>query len=103
MEKLWDSNISPTTLLVDTVTTPMLQKVVRSGKLRPSKLVTHRFAMNDTGEVLQVWKHGKRGRAQGGSHEMAGLVNSPRRLSRTSDREVPHPRNQQIKWESVSM
>ena len=47
MEKLWDRNISLTTRLVDTVTTPMLLKVVRSGKLQPSKLVTHRFAMND--------------------------------------------------------
>jgi alcohol dehydrogenase len=47
MEKLWDRNISLTTRLVDTVTTPMLLKVVSSGKLQPSKLVTHRFAMND--------------------------------------------------------
>jgi threonine dehydrogenase-like Zn-dependent dehydrogenase len=47
MEKLWDRNISLTTRLVDTVTTPMLLKVVRSGKLQPGKLVTHRFAMYD--------------------------------------------------------
>ncbi|HXM21461.1 MAG TPA: zinc-dependent alcohol dehydrogenase family protein [Terriglobales bacterium] len=47
MENLWDRNISLTTRLVDTVTTPMLLKVVRSGKLQPSQLVTHRFAMND--------------------------------------------------------
>ena len=47
MEKLWDRNISLTTRLVDTVTTPMLLKVVNSGKLQPGKLVTHRFAMND--------------------------------------------------------
>jgi alcohol dehydrogenase len=47
MEKLWDRNISLTTRLVDTVTTPMLLKVVRSGKLQAGKLVTHRFAMND--------------------------------------------------------
>src|SRR6202158_1452137 len=47
IEKLWDRNISLTTRLVDTVTTPMLLKVVRSGKLQPGKLVTHRFAMND--------------------------------------------------------
>jgi alcohol dehydrogenase len=47
MEKLWDRNISLTTRLVDTVTTAMLLKVVRSGKLQPKKLVTHRFAMND--------------------------------------------------------
>jgi alcohol dehydrogenase len=48
MEKLWDRNISVTTRLVDTVTTPMLLKLVISGKLQPSNLVTHRFAMNDT-------------------------------------------------------
>ena len=47
MEKLWDRDISLNTRLVDTVTTPMFLKVVRSGKLQPSKLVTHRFAMND--------------------------------------------------------
>jgi len=47
MEKLWDRNISMTTRLVDTTTTPMLLKVVRSGKLQPGKLVTHRFAMGD--------------------------------------------------------
>jgi alcohol dehydrogenase len=47
MEKLWDRNISITTRLVDTITTPMLLKVVRSGKLQPGKLVTHHFAMND--------------------------------------------------------
>src|ERR1700726_2733180 len=47
MEKLWARNISITTRLVDTVTTPMLLKIVRSGKLQPSTLVTHRFAMND--------------------------------------------------------
>lgn len=47
LEKLWDRNISITTRLVDTVTTSMLLKVVRSGKLKPGKLVTHRFALDD--------------------------------------------------------
>jgi alcohol dehydrogenase len=47
LEKLWDRNIAITTRLVDTVTTPMLLKVVRSGKLQPGQLVTHRFAMSD--------------------------------------------------------
>ena len=47
MEKLWDRNISLTTRLVDTVTIPMLLKIVESGKLQPSKLVTHRFAIDD--------------------------------------------------------
>ena len=47
IEKLWDRNISLTTRLVDTATTPMLLKIVESGKLQPRKLVTHRFVMND--------------------------------------------------------
>jgi alcohol dehydrogenase len=47
VEKLWDRNIALTTRLVDTVTTPMLLKVVGSGKLQPGKLVTHRFALHD--------------------------------------------------------
>jgi alcohol dehydrogenase len=47
LEKLWDRNIALTTRLVDTVTLPMLLKVVESGKLKPQQLVTHRFALSD--------------------------------------------------------
>jgi alcohol dehydrogenase len=47
LEKLWDRNITLTTRLVDTMTTPMLLKIVQSGQLQPSKLVTHRFALDD--------------------------------------------------------
>jgi alcohol dehydrogenase len=43
LEKLWDRNISLTTRLVDTVTTPMLLKTVQARKLDPKKLITHRF------------------------------------------------------------
>ena len=52
VEKLWDRNITLTTRLVDTVTTPMLLKVVGSGKLEPGKLVTHRFALD---EVMKAY------------------------------------------------
>jgi alcohol dehydrogenase len=47
IEKLWAHNIALTTRLVDTVTTPMLLKIVQSGKLQPGKLATHRFALAD--------------------------------------------------------
>jgi alcohol dehydrogenase len=57
MEKLWDRNISLTTRLVDTVTTPMLLKIVRSGKLQPAKLVTHRFAMNDIVKAYDTFRN----------------------------------------------
>ncbi|THK36196.1 GNAT family N-acetyltransferase [Ensifer sp. MPMI2T] len=46
LEKLWPQNISITTRLVDTVTTPMLLKTVQSGKIDPKKLITHRFSLD---------------------------------------------------------
>jgi alcohol dehydrogenase len=55
LEKLWDRNISLTTRLVDTVTTAMLLKIVKSGRLRPERLVTHRFAMNDVMKAYDVF------------------------------------------------
>ena len=47
LEKLWDRNITITTRLVDTVTTPLLLKVLRSGKLDAKKMGTHSFALAD--------------------------------------------------------
>ena len=47
MEKLWSHNITLTTRLVDTETTPMLLKMVKSGKLQPKQFITHRFGLND--------------------------------------------------------
>jgi alcohol dehydrogenase len=47
IEKLWSHNIALTTRLVDTVTTPMLLKIVQSGKLQAGRLATHRFDLND--------------------------------------------------------
>lgn len=45
LERLWDRNITITTRLVDTVTTPMLLKTVQSKKLDPKQLITHRFTL----------------------------------------------------------
>ena len=53
LEKLWIEHHADQRL-VDTVTTPMLLKVVRSGQLQPSKLVTHRFALD---EVMKAYEH----------------------------------------------
>jgi len=46
LERLWSHNIAITTRLVDTVTTPMLLKTVRAGKIDPKDLITHRFHLN---------------------------------------------------------
>lgn len=47
LERLWAHNITITTRLVDTITTPMLMKTVQSKKLNPSQLITHRFKLVD--------------------------------------------------------
>lgn len=45
LERLSSRNITITTRLVDTVTTPMLLKTVQSRKLEPNKLITHHFKL----------------------------------------------------------
>jgi len=52
LERLWDRNMSLTTRLVDTVTLPLLLKIVEAGRLQPEKLVTHHFPM---GEILKAY------------------------------------------------
>jgi len=47
LETLWDRNITITTRLVDTVSTPMLLKTVRARRLAPMKLITHHFRLDD--------------------------------------------------------
>jgi alcohol dehydrogenase len=55
LEKLWSHNITLTTRLVDTVTTPMLLKVVQSGRLQPARLVTHRFRLAEVMKAYDVF------------------------------------------------
>jgi len=63
LEKLWDRNITITTRLVDTAATPMLIKLVQSGKLQPSKLVTHRFALGDIMKAYDTFGNAAKERA----------------------------------------
>ena len=46
LERLWSHNIAITTRLVDTVTTSMLLKTVQSKKIDPTRLITHRFTLD---------------------------------------------------------
>jgi alcohol dehydrogenase len=46
LERLWSANIAITTRLVDTVTTPMLLKTVQSRMVDPTRLITHRFTLD---------------------------------------------------------
>ncbi|MEQ9378622.1 MAG: zinc-dependent alcohol dehydrogenase family protein [Imperialibacter sp.] len=55
METLWSQNITITTRLVDTETTPMLFKNVQSGKLDPKQLITHRFKLDEIMEAYDTF------------------------------------------------
>jgi alcohol dehydrogenase len=57
LEKLWSHNITITTRLVDTVTTPMLLKTVCSHKLEPGKLITHRFPIANVLQAYDTFQH----------------------------------------------
>ena len=57
LEKLWDRNISITTRLVDTVSTPMLLKTLCSHKLDPKPLITHRFKLAQILDAYETFGH----------------------------------------------
>jgi alcohol dehydrogenase len=55
LEELWIRNVTITTGLVNTWSTPTLLKLVRSGQLEASKFITHRFAMADIIDAYDVF------------------------------------------------
>jgi len=63
LEKLWSRNITITTRLVDTVTTPQLMRTVVAGRLDPKRLVTHHFALSDIIKAYDTFANAGRERA----------------------------------------
>jgi alcohol dehydrogenase len=57
LENLWDRNITITTRLVDTVSTPMLLNVLRSHKIDPKLLITHRFKLDRIMDAYDTFAH----------------------------------------------
>jgi alcohol dehydrogenase len=55
LESLWDRNLTITTRLVDTVSTPMLLKVLQSKKLDAKSLITHRFKFDKVLDAYQTF------------------------------------------------
>lgn len=55
LEELWSKNVTITTRLVDTSTTPLLFKTVQSGKLKPKNLITHHFKLDEIMEAYEVF------------------------------------------------
>ena len=63
LENLWDRNITITTRLVDTVSTPMLLKVLQSGKVDAKLLITHRFKLENILEAYDTFEHAAKTKA----------------------------------------
>ena len=63
LETLWSKNITITTRLVDTTSTPMLLKTVGSNKLQPSKLITHHFRLDQVMEAYDTFEHAAKEKA----------------------------------------
>ena len=63
LETLWSSNITITTGLVDTFSTPMLFKNVQSRKLDPKQLITHHFKLDQIIEAYDTFGNAEKEKA----------------------------------------
>ena len=59
LERLWIKDVTITTGLVDTVTTPRLMQLVAAGKLDPSVFTTHRFSLDEAMEAYDAFADAK--------------------------------------------
>jgi alcohol dehydrogenase len=57
LERLWDRNVTITTRLVDTVSTPMLLNILQSHKIDPKLLITHHFSLDDIMNAYETFGH----------------------------------------------
>lgn len=55
LERLWSQNITITTRLVDTITTPTLLKMVSAKKIDPNRLISHHFKFEDIMEAYETF------------------------------------------------
>jgi alcohol dehydrogenase len=55
LERLWIRNITITTGLVDTHTTPTLLRMLAAGQLAPGNMITHRFPLGDMAQAYEVF------------------------------------------------
>lgn len=55
LERLWSHNITITTRLVDTVTTPMLLKTIIANKINPNLLISHHFKFDKIIEAYDTF------------------------------------------------
>ena len=63
LEKLWASNVTLTTRLVDAGTTQMLLRMVQSGRIDAKKLVSHRFELSEIIKAYATFENAAKERA----------------------------------------
>ena len=63
LENLWDRNITITTRLVDTVSTPMLLNIVKAQRIDPKLLISHRFKLADIFDAYETFGQAARTKA----------------------------------------
>src|SRR3984885_1670153 len=63
LESLCDRNITITTRLVDTVSTPMLLSTLQAHKIDPKRLITHRFKLDRIHDAYETFAHAANTRA----------------------------------------
>ncbi|MBW4034861.1 MAG: zinc-dependent alcohol dehydrogenase family protein [Proteobacteria bacterium] len=63
LEHLWDRNVTITTRLVDTVSTPMLLNVLRANKIDPKRLITHHFVLDQIIDAYETFGHAAKSHA----------------------------------------
>ncbi|RJQ87271.1 zinc-dependent alcohol dehydrogenase family protein [Amycolatopsis panacis] len=57
LERLWARDVTITTGLVDTWSTPMLLRMLAAGRLNTERLITHRFGLQEMDEAYDVFAH----------------------------------------------
>lgn len=57
LESLWIRNVTITTGLVDTVSTPTLLRMVEAGRIDGERFITHRFALNEMEQAYEVFEN----------------------------------------------
>ena len=55
LERLWIRDVTITTGLVDTNTTPRLLKLIEGGRLDPTTFATHHFALAEAEQAYDVF------------------------------------------------
>lgn len=63
LQDLWIRNVTITTGLVSTNTTPLLLKTVESGKLKPQELITHHYSFDNILDAYETFANASKEKA----------------------------------------